>query len=77
MDYLSEDFLGLGNNKPITACIKHGLGNCKRERAGFFILKNNNYDYDFISSENLDTKEKEREIVGFGFGNFTSLIFSI
>lgn len=65
MDYLSEDFLGLGNNRPITACIKHGLGNCKRERAGFFVFKNNNYDYDFISSENLDTKDPNH----FSFNN--------
>ena len=54
MDYLSEDFLGLGNNKPIASCLKYGLKECTKERAGLFIFENNGYDYNFVSMQNLD-----------------------
>ena len=54
MDYLSEDFLGLGNNKPIASCLKYGLRDCSKEHAGVFIFKNNGYEYDFVPMQNLD-----------------------
>ena len=54
MDYLSEDFLELGNTKPIKHCLKFALEKCEHERAGIFIYTNCFTDYDFIEMQNLD-----------------------
>lgn len=57
-DYLSEDFLGLGNNKPIKSCFKYGLSSTSKEQFGFFIYHENGYDYEFKTLENKDHSNK-------------------
>jgi len=54
MDYLSEDFLGLGNTKPIRNCLRFALESCDNERFGIFVHKDSDYDYEFIPIDNLD-----------------------
>ena len=57
-DYLSEDFLGLGNNKPIKACFEYALKSTEKEQFGFFIYDENKYDYQFKTLENKDQSNK-------------------
>lgn len=54
MDYLSEDFLGLGNTKPIKQCLKFALEKCEREKAGAFVFTDSYSDYKFIEMTNLN-----------------------
>lgn len=54
MDYHLEDFLGLGNIKPIRKALKTSLINKDSEACGFFYYKNNFLDYDFMHIENKD-----------------------
>ena len=54
MDYLSEDFLGLGNNKPIKSCFRHAFKRKDGEQFGFFYFDDNGYDYGFKALNNND-----------------------
>ena len=59
MDYLLEDFLGLGNTKPIKECFRYSLVDNKFEKFGIFKFLNHQYDYEFKPFKNLNTKNKE------------------
>ena len=54
MDYHLEDFLELGNIKPIRKALKESLINKDSEVCGFFYFKDNFLDYDFMLIENQD-----------------------
>ena len=54
MDYLSEDFLDLGNTNPIKSCFKYAFSSKDREQFGFFYFEENNFDYAFKSLNNED-----------------------
>lgn len=60
MDYHSEDFLGLGNIKPLKKCFKHLLSKNSNESCGILIYKNDRYDYDYIELENLNKFYKDQ-----------------
>ena len=63
MDYLSEDFLELGNTKPIKKCFKYAMESCSHERFGFFAYINYFSDYDFFTLDNLDLNNPDHFIV--------------
>lgn len=63
MDYPLEDFLELGNTKPIKKCFKYAMESCKHERFGFFAYTNYFSDYDFFTLDNLDLKNPDHFIV--------------
>lgn len=57
MDYLSEDFLDLGNINPIKDCFKYSLSDKNREVFGLFKFINNKYEYLFKPLKNLNTQD--------------------
>jgi proteasome lid subunit RPN8/RPN11 len=55
MDYHLEDFLELGNSKPLLKAIKSSL-KVKGEACGVFYFSDfNNYEYDYMQFNNADT----------------------
>jgi len=61
-DYLSEDFLGLGNTKSIIQSIKFSLKNPNHESFGFFGFSKNFDDYTFVKGNNCDLVNKHHFI---------------
>tara|TARA_Y100000361_G_scaffold65879_1_gene57862 strand:- start:17046 stop:17798 length:753 start_codon:yes stop_codon:yes gene_type:complete len=58
MDYLLEDFLGLGNTNPIKKSLKASLLSKDREICGLFYFDENQLDYDFIQLDNQSQADK-------------------